>query len=299
MTDEMPSIDDNENIQYSIIINEKHEGGNNYLHMLVDRLTETNYGEVSKMIKLMLLNGCCPNNSNDKNETPFSLLLKKSSYTTDLIEFFVQKSKIDFQSHLDIMSMMEKRDIQFEKNLFDKAIKDVYCLMTLLRTWNESVFLRAFQHFKKMFQKSENFENDVMQLLEEAVVRNMIEVVRVLVSCGTNLIDVPIESSFKMAPAFLACFHGHHEVLKIILEDSAVVFEQNTNNLLHQLFMSEQVDENDRRKCFQLIINDLRCTLKIINGLDAKRRSPLLFSCHYGYDEITGELLKRGAYIGH
>lgn len=92
---------DQDDILFSMIVNEKLEAGNNFLHNLVEQMTEENYSEVSEMIKTLVTNKCSANSPNHQLDTPFYSLLKKVrgfSIENDLIEFFIRNCEIDFNS---------------------------------------------------------------------------------------------------------------------------------------------------------------------------------------------------------
>jgi hypothetical protein len=72
-------------IQYLLILNQKLEGGNNYLHVLISQMTEENEADISEMIRVLLFNECNSKTQHDKGDSPFYFLLKN-----------LQKSKLKF-----------------------------------------------------------------------------------------------------------------------------------------------------------------------------------------------------------
>lgn len=68
---------------------------------------------------------------------------------------------------------------------------------------------------------------------------------------------------------------------------------------MHEICMAENIHGFDRQRCFSLIVNDHRCTMKVINGIDSDGKSPLYYACKNGQRDIVENLLRRGAFVGH
>lgn len=285
--------------KYSMIINEKFDEGNNYLHLLIKNITEENYEELSMMVTVMITNGCSVNLPNEKYETPFYLLLVNPLVENHLIKFVMDTARIDYYAHNinDIRIIMEERGLHNQMNCEIEFVVDMNYIVQHLDDWNA---LHLVDKLKLMKENSNDFHDELKQLLEIAVVKNLPDAVRILMAHGVDTDGITKDSKFKMTPAFLACFFGYHQVLKVLLTDRNLSFESTKlhRNLLHQVFFSESVDPNDRQKTFDLIIADPRCTLDIINQTDSENCMPLLFACRYGCDDIVKDLLRRGAYIG-
>lgn len=285
-----------------MIINAKLEDGNNYLHSLINKLSPINYEDVSEMIKAMLVNGCNPNHSNDKAITPFYLLLNKLSgikADSDLITFCVAHTNIDFYSHNsdDVIRMMQERGLQHKIVPPREPVVDVNFMIQHLDNKNESGFVSHMENFRS---SSRYLLNDLARLLEAAVVRNLSRFAELLIDEGAD-VNGSDSANISPSPAYLACTNGNHQVLKVLLKSPKLKFkcDKARSSLLHQIFLSKSIHHDDRQKCFDLIITDRRCTLEIINGEDSKGQTPLFLACHYGYDDVAKELMRRGAYIGH
>lgn len=293
--------DDYDDIEYSLIVNQKLEGGNNYLHFLVSQLTDENYDDVSEMIKIMVINRCNPSFSNDQLETPFHQLLEKLQNEFDkggLIKLFIENFRGDFNLHGDVKALIESRGFHEGNILRPQLVKNVDFMIQLCNQRNEVVFISEFENFK---EASKDHRGDVAQLLKEAIVRNLIKVSNFLLINGADVNAVQPFGKFKDPPAFLACRYGHHEVLKVLINDPTMKFyyESSKQSLLHQICESEKIQENDRQKCFNAIIADIRCTVEIINSVDITGQTPLFHASRFGFNNIVKALLRRGAYIGH
>lgn len=287
-------------LQQLKIVNEIFEGGNNYLHVLVNRLTSDNYQEVSEMIRILLAHRCSPNLSNDRNETPFYLLLKKLENInddSDLTNSFLKHSAVSCNLNDDVIALMTERGLKEKISLKPELVRNLSFMTQLLDQFDEKRFINEFATFK-----SSSMESEVAQLMEGAIVRNLVQAVVVLLENGVDVNRVPIGGKFQLTPpAFLACTFGHDKILKLLLKDQSLSFkcEEPRTTLLHQICAVQKIHESDRQKCFDLIIADVRCTSEIINSLDQNNNSALFHASFYGQCEIAKELLRRGAFIGH
>ncbi|XP_037049147.1 transient receptor potential cation channel protein painless-like [Bradysia coprophila] len=286
--------------QYSAIINEKSDGGNNYLHLLANNITADNYAELSKMIMAMLVNGCNVNLPNEQLETPFYLLLKNPVVENGLLNFIIDNVRIDYFTHnsKDIHVLMEERGLAARMGKKMDFTVDTNYMVQHLDDWNETQLVDNLERWKR---DTKDLDDEIMELLEAAIVKNLPETVAILMDLVPDINRISKNGKFKIMPGFLACTFGHHQVLKVLLSNTNLSFQSTSlqRNLLHQIFSSEAIDPVDRQKTFDLIITDRRCTLDVINQLDSENRVPLLFACLYECDDIVKELLRRGAYIGY
>lgn len=249
----------------------------------------------------LLVNGCNINCSNDDGETPLCLLLKNSSVKSDLLNFIFDNTRIDYcqqGSNNDIGKLMEDRGFAHRIYKELNVVVDTDYMAQHVSDWSESQLDENIELWKKT---SKDFDNDLLVLLEVAIVKNLPIVVKTLMDRGAEINGISKKSKFKMTPGFLACTLGCHEALRVLLTNKNLSFKSASmhKNLLHQLFSSETLDAVDRQKTFDLIISDQRCTLDIINQTDAENRVPLFFACKYECDVIIKQLLRRGAYIGY
>ncbi|MGL5405727.1 MAG: hypothetical protein ACRDAX_02910, partial [Propionibacteriaceae bacterium] len=191
---------------FSMILNQQSENGDNHLHYLINQLNSDNFTEVSKMIRTMLVNGCNPNTLNSESESPFFLLLQKCleiPIPSNLVEFFIEKSSIDFHSHnqseinkmITELGPQHKITIENEMNL------------SFINTWKEPDIIQMFENIR---QDEEKFANMTGKVLEEAIARDLDKVVDVLVRLVADVNEIPSNSRFNLPPAFLACALGHH-----------------------------------------------------------------------------------------
>lgn len=67
-------------------------------------------------------------------------------------------------------------------------------------------------------------------LLEEAVTKNLPDIVGILMEHGVETNEVPATSNSLLTPAFLACTLGHYKVLKVLLTDENVSFASTRQN---------------------------------------------------------------------
>lgn len=169
----------------------------------------------------------------------------------------------------------------------------------LLENWQENKFVEEFEDFEA--QSKSEFERNLSVFLETATARNMRKIVTLLLTNGAEVDGIPNNSKFDMPAAFVACYFGHHEVLKDLLIHSSLSFKspEIKRNLLHQVCSASKTNVEDRRKCFNILLADCRCTNEIINGEDDKKFVPLYYAISNGFGEISKELLGRGAALDH
>lgn len=289
---------------YSIIINTKSPTGDNYLSFLIQHMDTGNQDDVCEMIKLMLLNGCNVNHPNIQSETPFFLMLVKFQNCPDkhrLIAFSIDNAKVDFHAHkgADIIRMMEARGLGGKVASKSERKIDMAMMTEQLDNNAQSFFVQLFDEFRV---NSKDFHFEITKLLQKAIVRGLCRTVTFLVHHGADINEASVDHKLpKLTPAGLACVFGHHEVLKVLLQEPNLKFRRSDSqvNLLHKILSARNVHEIDRQKCFDSLIVDERCTMDIINGADMNDQTPLSLACLHGFNDIAEELLRRGAYIGH
>lgn len=288
-----PNFDE---IEHLLIFNQKLAGRNNFLHLLVDRLSDENYEEVSEVIKVLLRNGCNLNLLNDQMKTPFQLLLEKLEtieHRKDLFKSFTENATICLNN--GIIQLMKKQNLWNENFLKNDEIVDFALMLKLLKELNEDEFMEQFERYQRTV--TADSRTKLVELLNEAIIRNFDEITKLLLDKGA---DVNGNSSHEPS-AFLACKLGHHEVLKVLLERKDLQFKHGTTerSLLSEICSNVKIHDSDRQKCFDDIISDPRCTLTLVNSMDDNGQTPLHHAVTNGLNEIVKELLRRGAYIGH
>ena len=106
---------------------------------------------------------------------------------------------------------------------------------------------------------------------------------------------------------------GHYKIVEMFLKQPSLKFcfekpkefplEKNTaTTLLHEVCLrfgrEKTSDKNvDFKKCFDLLINDSRCTPSVINSQDSYGCTPLHYTTRYKNEDATMSLLKKSAYI--
>ena len=255
-----------------------------------------NFTDVSKVIKTMIVNGCSPNTANVDLETPFYLLLQKTLeilVPSDLVEFFIEKSSIDFHSHNE----KEIHKMIAELGLQHKITSENRMNINFINTWTEPEIIQMFENLR---EDKQTFLSTTGKVLEEAIARDLHETIEILLRIGVDVNEISPNNRFNLPPAFLACALGHFKCLKVLLADSKLLFSSDKLkcNLLHQIFSYDKVNAEDRKKCFKLIVMDRRSTLETLNAQDIKHHSPLYLACISSSHEIVKDLLRRGAYVG-
>ena len=281
--------DVNLDIQYLNIVNQKSVDGNNYLHFLINKISDKNEKNIFESIKLLLLNGCNPKTQNNQLESPFDILRKTSDHQKsrqELVDYFIKQSFIDFHSNDRVICLTAQND----GICTDKPVRDVSYMLQLIAQFNENKFIRELKTFI-------NFHGDVFNFLEQAILRDLWKIVEAIVD---KRVDVNQTLNYEnLQPAFLACRFGHHRCLEVLLRDPKLRLKNGKQNILHQLLKTENIASKDRQKCFDFIVADWRCSDDIINGTDETNQPPLFYACHNSHHEIVKNLLRHGAFIGH
>lgn len=293
----------------------------NSLHLLIDLLTNDNYENVSECIKILLLNGCNPNLPNEKSQTPFFKLLKKQTKLIkqkDLVEFFLDKSSVDLYTYRqDEMVNLFKLQNPHRK-LPEQTIQNVdpKFMMSLVIQRRESEFESYFEAFKESCSNNmQSFNGECAKYLEMAAIKNAPNVVELLLENVAIDLSVRAEgATWKFPPSFVACMQGYYKIVEMFLKQPSLKFcfekpkefplEKNTaTTLLHEVclrFGREKSNDRDVdfKKCFDLLINDSRCTAtEVINSKDSYGCTPLHYTTRYKNDDATMALLKKSAYI--
>lgn len=285
------------------IVNESFSNGNNHLHNLILKLTRENFENVSKVIEVLVVNGCSMNTPNDQQESPFTCLLAKSKtipLKSDLFEFLAEKANIDFHSieTEDFSNVLQEISPGYKVEVKKVLIYNFGYMTQLLEDRNERKFIAELDNYRAQTLSKEEFHEGLASFMRISTTRNLCEVLQSLIVHGS---DVNYDADKFCPPAFVACMMGHYKALGILLSKSSLKLECKTTkrNLLHEVCKATEIHEPDRQQCFNFIVNDVRCTMEIINGLDKHGKSPLYYACFNGLQKIIMQLLRRGAFIGH
>lgn len=300
-------------------INVKYNAENS-LHILVDILTNENYANASECMKILLLSGCNPNLPNNKNQTAFFVLLRKQPKLTnqkELVEFFLDNSNVDLYTYRqeEMVKMFKAQNPH--RKLPEQAIQNIdpKFMMSLVIQRRESEFEAYFAAFKESCSNNAvMYHEECAKFLEMAAIKNAPNVVELLLEHET--IDIGVRANgatWKFPTSFVACMQGHYKIVEMFLKQPSLQFcfekpkefplEKNTSTtLLHEVclrFGREQTNDVDVnfKKCFDLLVEDPRCTPKVINSTDSYGCTPLHYTTRYKDDDATMTLLKKSAYI--
>ena len=278
----------------------------------MDLLDNEQYENISKCIKLLLRNGCDPNNPNEKSRTPFNLLLKKQQKLNEkreLVDYCLEYCQIDLYTYREkenLKLMQQNNPGVILPERLTTAI-NFELMLNLLRNKKGSEFESNFKAFKdcegdQMANGSENnnsnlFLEHLSAFLEVAVVNGLDNTVELLISHG---VDINKITNDVVPPAFVACRYGYHKVLENMLKESKLNFCYDKHSLMHEVckqFGSQQLDAKkcDYQKCFELLMEDARTDL---NMPDATGSIPLHYAVRYKNDAAVLALMQKSSYIG-
>lgn len=181
-------------------INAKYNNENS-LHILIDLLSNENYANVSECIKILLLNGCNPNFSNDKNQTPFYRLLKKQPKLLnqkELVEFFLHNSSIDVYTYRqdEMLTMFKSQNPHLK--VPEQTIQNIdpKFMMSLVVQRRESEFESYFKAFKETCSSKldhQTFNDECGKFLEMAAIKGAPNIVELLLEHET--IDLSVRAN--------------------------------------------------------------------------------------------------------
>lgn len=279
-------------LNFRKIINVKFKGRNNYLHQLIDRLTNENFPEISTVIKILIINGCSMNLLNDQSESPICKLFKSSidlDLKKDLLNFARENSNMNMRLCRQIETILGENETVIDVS----EVADLDYMLQQLNDENEEDFLNNIN--AERFNKSQ-----MSSLLEIAVARNLCKSVELLINYGVDVNELSSASRYGKEPAFLAASLGHIEIFKLLLKQPNLKFQSDKThrNFLHEILSSRDVVSDQVEELFILIIMDRRCSLNLMNGIDDARNSALYYACHNKYYDVAKELMRRGAFIG-
>lgn len=303
----------------SINVKYNHE---NALHILCELLTNENYANVSECIKILLTNECNPNLPNEKNQTAFYVILKKQpklAKPKELVEFFLDNSNVDLYTYRQ-EEMLHKFKMQnSHRKVPEQQIQNIdqKFMMKLVIEKRENEFEAYFKAFKEILGgNSQIYHDECAKFLEMAAIKGAPNIVKLLFEHET--IDVSVRAqgaTWKYPPSFVACMQGYYKIVEMFLKQRSLKFDfikladkdfvldkDSRSTLLHEVclrFGKEPTkDPNvDYKKCFDLLIEDHRCTHEMINLKDSYGCTALHYTTRYKQDEATLALLKKSAHI--
>lgn len=308
---------------YSPDVNVKYDG-QNVLHFLIDTLTNENCEKLFVMIKIVVAYGCNVNWPNREGKTPFYLILEKLpklNCADEILDFFLDHSNVDFYSYRsdEIIEMVLNRKLKYQipKTNDDDTISFDH-MISLLIDWKINEFETNFLIFKAALTGSAIYADRCAMLLELATNLKIINIVDLLIDFSDDINLISEYSRFKIPPAFLACKNGTPEIFKLFLMHPDIQFHYEVDGKLKTLFhhffddlksrsyisvRNQKAKESltmslQRDKCFELLINHPKCTTDVINTNDENGHPPIYYSVRFKNDNVTLQLLRKGAYIG-
>jgi ankyrin repeat protein len=269
------------------------------------------YYEISECIKLLITKGCNVNMPNEKSRTPFFILLKHQPKLIDkfeLVDFILNNCEVDLYTYKskEMLKMFKENNPQREVPKQAEKLIDCDFMLSLLRAGKENEFSSSFKNFKEIFtnKNNENSENSFkevcQQLLYTSVEMNLENAAEIIMNESTVDVNLkPKNCDGNYTPLQLACLHGNHKILELLITRSNdKVKLENGKNLLHLAAEHFSMDPNrnekfNYQKCFDIALK--HCD---VNEQDEQGNSPLHYAAKYHNDEAVLALLRHGSYIG-
>lgn len=232
-------------IRFSEIINAKSAERNNYLHKLIGQvIDDKNFEKVSKVIKILIVNGCSPNLLNADKVTPFHELITRRIdpvLKKDLITFMLNTSYVN-------LSLCNQNDVALslcdygekEAKIDTIQIDDSDFMLQQLIDENEDDFIKSFENV-------ERGAYELSPLLEIAVAKNLYRSVKFLIKSGVDVNELSKENKFGKEPAFLAASLGRIKIFELLLSQPELNFKstKGNKNLLHEILSSRNINTDE------------------------------------------------------
>ncbi|KAL7034426.1 hypothetical protein ACKWTF_007962 [Chironomus riparius] len=302
-----PLTDPSKKLAYQLIINNKvGTKNNNYLHELIEKLTKSNFFESLKMIEQLLKCGCNANHLNDESQSPLDILLEKVNDLSivEIVNMFVKYQNIEIGDNERNKQAVISLDISDKVTFRKQNISDISELFKHIYNRNEAQFIEGVKNFNQTLILTRyqellkltiqcNFTKGTIYLLKYARESDS----------QKTLLELLRDKNDGISLFFYALCLCRCDIIEEFLKIDNIKFDSEDKcwNVLHEICsLTKHVEsDEDFQKCFDLIINDKRCTKDIINAFDSNNKTPLMHACENGHEKIALELLRRGSYIGH
>ncbi|KAG5679189.1 hypothetical protein PVAND_008777 [Polypedilum vanderplanki] len=312
-------------IKFSPYVNVKNEFGQNCLHVLAEQLTNDTYDVIFPLMKILLAHGCNANFPNVDQKTPFFIVLEKLSQLKnrkEIAEYFIKHGDLDFYAHRseEIIDMLMNQKVKYINALPEKEefFVNYENMLGLLRECEYNKFETYFLHFKSSCLDTDEYYEHCSIFLEIATVNSLINIVDLLISYNSDINRVSKVSMHKIPPPFIAYKKANVGIFNsFMLRPEIKLYysltpENSRKTLLHLFFDEFKMQSyasfkkcnfsreltRDQKKCFDLILQNKKCTREFINTHDEIGVPAIYYSVKYKIDYITVELLKHGAFIG-
>ncbi|XP_070492250.1 transient receptor potential cation channel protein painless-like [Chironomus tepperi] len=303
----LPLTDPSKSLAYQLILNnEIGSKNNNFLHEVIENLTTSNYHESLKMVELLLTCGCNPNHLNDESKSPLDILLEKSddSSITEIVNMFLKFKNIEISDNESNKQAIITLDISDKVILRKHTTNNISELFEHIYNRNEAQFIEGIRNINQTLILS-NFRELLKLTIQCNFTKGTIYLLKYAKGSDNQLTIMELlkDKSDGISLFFYALCLCRCDVIEEFLKIDSIKFDSDDKcwNVLHEICsLTKHVEsDEDFQKCFDLIINDKRCTKDIINAFDNNNKTPLMHACENGHEKIALELLRRGAYIGH
>lgn len=288
-----------------------HEGSSP-LQYLAEKITDSNFQQVSECIKLLIASQANVNIPNNRGITPILTLAKKKitpDKISELLQYFLEYCPVD----LDSLRDGEARKVLTNKfshlilpDKFSGELEwDFRALSSALIEHKEQNFIRGLDKFLERTNDTDNRQNVFREhpsnetLLTLATRNGLVNAVEKLLRCGDSPTNVELYgfSSKMTSPLELACIYGYWKILDLFLKSSNVDINSGPYLIKTIQNIGEQSSNKscDFLKCFKLLVTYPGIDL---NRQDDAGNTALHVAVNYNIEGVASELLKRGAYIG-
>ncbi|XP_065073185.1 transient receptor potential cation channel protein painless-like [Ochlerotatus camptorhynchus] len=279
------------------------------LHMLFEKIDDSNWENDYECIKVLLEKGADFNIPNAENRTPLGVFVTSSKnwktnaefWRKEILVYCLKNAKVD----VDMFRNEELRK-KIEEYFPDTEIPsytmeiNMDVLKSLLKPYKDAKFDMGFKLYKdKHRNKPRAWEQEMRELVKAAVKSGTLASVKKLVEDGS----VPYSALELSALLGTCCSYGNCDILVYLLSKLG-----NTENDIEQInkqpLLSLAIKEINFSKnkgncpfvqCVKCLLVDKRIE---VDTADSKGFSALHFAVKYKFDEVVDLLLEHSAYIG-
>lgn len=285
----------------------------NYLtpiNFLAEKISDTNFSQVYRCIKLLLKHGADLNIPNRREITPIANILKNKNLGVPnkelIVRYFLENANVDIDTHRDgearslvskLLPNLELPPIRVQLN----QSWDFNRLMACLQNENELEFLQGLNFIAEnqadqlasMFSAIDNNET----LLILACKKGLSAAVERMLRLGAD-INAKIDGTHEpLNPIKCACIFGNWKVLEILIKSPKLDLS-NSGALISIVVknIGERITQKcNYSKCFEILLNHKKID---INQQDMFDCSPLHFAIKFNNSDAIRKLLEKGAFIG-
>lgn len=280
------------------------------INFLAEKISDTNFSQVYRCIKLLLKHGADLNIPSRREITPIVNILKNKNLSAPnkelIVTYFLENANVDIDTHRNgearslITKLLPDLELPTVRVQLNQSW-DFNRLMACLQNENEMEFLQGINSIAEnqpgelpsLFSAIDNNET----LLILASKKGLSSAVERMLRLGAD-INAKIDGSHEpLNPIKCACIFGNWKVLEILIKSPKL--DLNNSGALVSIVVKnigEHITQKcNYSKCFEILLNHKKID---INQQDMFDCSPLHYAIKFNNSDAIRKLLEKGAFIG-